>query len=147
MRWDPFREMTTLRNLMDRMLDEGFGRGRGWSAQWPVDTGFIPLDVYEAGDNLIVKASVPGIPPEALNVQVREDTLTISGEVKEDKERKESDYHLREHRYGRFERSVTLPYSVKVDKAEAVFENGLLTLTLPKATETMKARQIHVKAK
>jgi HSP20 family protein len=141
MRWDPFREMAALRDAMDRFL------GLPWAREWPLAAGSIPLDMYEEGDNLIVKASVPGVRPDDLNVQVRDDLLTISGEVKQETERKESDYHLRERRYGRFERTVALPSAVQVDKAEAEFENGLLTLRLPKAPGGTKLRRIKVKVK
>jgi len=144
MRWDPFREMVSLREAIDRLFEESFVRPRGWLTIERAGVGTVPLDIYEEGDNLIVKASVPGIKPEDLNVQVQDNLLTISGETRQEEERKEEHYHLREHRYGRFERSVTLPYPVVADKAEAIFENGVLKLTLPKAEEARR-KQIPVK--
>lgn len=141
-RWDPFREMISLREAIDRLFEESFVRPRGWLEAERVMS--VPLDIYEEGDDLIVKATVPGVKPEDLNVQIQNNVLTISGETKEERERKEASYHLREHRYGRFERSVTLPYSVQVDKAEATFEHGVLRLRLPKAEE-VRGRRIEVK--
>ncbi len=141
-RWDPFREMISLREAIDRLFEESFVRPRGWLEAERVMS--VPLDIYEEGDDLIVKATVPGVRPEDLNVQIQNNVLTISGETKEERERKEASYHLREHRYGRFERSVTLPYSVQVDKAEATFEHGVLRLRLPKAEE-VRGRRIEVK--
>jgi HSP20 family protein len=146
-RRQPSRELVSLHDTIDRMFDESFMR-----PMWPRfglearEAGHIPLDIAEEESSVVVKASVPGIKPEELNVQLRDDVLSISGEVKEEKERKEENYHLREHRYGRFERSVTLPCPVLSDKAEAVFENGMLTLTLPKAAET-QSKRISVKVK
>lgn len=142
MRWDPFREMISLRDAIDRLFEESFVRPRGWLTSEP--SMGIPLDIYEEGDNLVVKATVPGVKPEDLNVQIQNNTLTISGEIKEEQERKESNYHLRERRYGRFERSVTLPYSVQADRADATFDNGVLKLTLPKVEEA-RTRKIQVK--
>lgn len=141
-RWDPFREMISLREAIDRLFEESFVRPRAWLEAERVMS--VPLDIYEEGDDLIVKATVPGVRPEDLNVQIQNNILTISGETKEERERKEANYHLREHRYGRFERSVTLPYAVQVDKAEAAFEHGVLRLRLPKAEE-VRGRRIEVK--
>jgi HSP20 family protein len=132
---------------MDRLFEESFFLPRSWKAPWTAEMGAIPLDVYEEGDNLMVKASVPGVKPNELNVQIEGDVLTISGETKQEKERKEKAYHLREHRYGRFTRSVTLPCPVMVDKAEAVFEDGMLTLTVPKAAEEARGKKIPIKTK
>lgn len=143
-RWDPFREMISLREAIDRLFEESFVRPRGWLEAERVMS--VPLDIYEEGDDLIVKATVPGVKPEDLNVQIQNNVLSISGETKEERERKDVGYHLREHRYGRFERSVTLPYAVQVDKAEATFEHGVLRLKLPKAEE-VRGRRIEVKVR
>jgi len=93
-----------------------------------------------------VKATLPGVRTEDVNISITGDILTIKREHKEEHEVKEEDYLRRECRYGTFSRSVTLPVQVKADKAGAIFENGILTLTLPKAEE-IKSKQIKVKAK
>lgn len=144
MRWEPFKELMTLRQAMDRLFEDSFVRAsRLWSDSLGKD---VLLDVYQTPNDIVVKASLPGIKPEEVDISIREDVLTIKGEHKEEKEVKEKDYLMKEHRYGSFSRSITIPVSVKSDEAEATFENGILTLTLPKAEE-MKPKQIKVKPK
>jgi HSP20 family protein len=144
-RWKPRNEMMSLRDAMNRMFDDSFFWPQDWLA--PMEGAqSIPLDIYEEGDNLVVKASLPGMKPEDLSIEVSNNILNITGETKEEQERKEKGYHLKERRYGQVRRSVSLPYDVKVDKANAEFENGILTLTLPK-TEVTKAKKIEVKVK
>ncbi len=95
--------------------------------------GTIPMDVYEEGETLVVKASLPGIKPEDLSIEVRDNVLTISGQTKVATEKEGKGYLLSEHSYGQLQRSVILPVDVVVAKANAEFEDGMLTLTLPKA--------------
>ncbi len=140
-RFDPWRELENMRKEIERLFDESLFR-----RALPSDSevAAMPLDIYEEGNNLVVKASIPGIRPEDIKVELRGDVLRIYGESKAEEEKKERNYHLREHRYNRFERSVTLPSGVLPDKAEAVFENGVLTLTLPKSEES-KTKAIPIK--
>jgi HSP20 family protein len=139
-RWDPFREMWSLRNMMDRMMD------RWLEPTWPVTTGWQPaswdlaLDVAETADDYVVKASLPGINPDDLEITYNNNLLTIKGEVKEEKEVEEQRYHLRERRFGTFSRSLTLPTTVKADAIEAKYEAGVLTLRLPKVEEAKPKR-------
>ncbi len=142
-RWDPFREVTGMRDVMDRLMDDGFHRPFG--GIWDVES--IPtMDLYQTADSVVVKMGLPGVKPEDIQISVANGVLTIRGEVKEEKEEKEKTYHLRERRYGSFSRSVSLPSNVSADKSDAEFENGVLTLTLPKAEEA-KAKTIVVKAR
>jgi HSP20 family protein len=144
MRWEPFKEMMTLRQAMDRLFEDSFVKA---PRLWPDSLGGdVLLDVYQTPNDVVVKASLPGIKPEEVDISITGDVLTIKGEHKEEKEVKEKDYLVKEHRYGSFSRSISVPVSVKSDKAEATFENGVLTLTLPKAEE-VKPKQIKVKAK
>jgi HSP20 family protein len=141
-RWDPVREMVGMRDQMDRIFEDFFSRS-------PVSYegyGVVNLDMVQTDDEVIVKASVPGIKPEDLNISVTGDTLTIRGEMKNEDEVKDVNYHLREIKYGSFARSVLLPSQVVADKAKADFENGMLKLVLPKAEE-VKPKTITVKAK
>lgn len=145
-RWDPFRETVSLRNVMDRLLEDSYVHPARY---WPeLKVGELPvdLDVYQTADNVVIKASLPGLKPEDVEISLIGDILTIKGEHKEEKEVKEKDYFHKERRYGSFSRSLQIPASVKSDKAEALFEDGVLTLTLPKA-EKEKPKQIKVKAK
>jgi HSP20 family protein len=137
-RWDPFQEMLNLRRTVDRLFDNTTDH------EWqPMQWG-LAVDVVENKDDFIVKASVPGINPEDLDVSYSDGTLTIKGEVKADNEVKENQYHLRERRYGSFARSITLPTTIKGDAIEASYQNGVLNLRLPKAEE-VKPKRIAIK--
>jgi len=145
-RWEPASDVMTLRDAMDRLFDDAFTRPfslqRNGGATW----SSLPIDMYQTNDDVIVKAVVPGIQPDQVQINVTGDVLTIRGEAKQEEEKKERAWHLREHRFGSFERSVALPVSVVPDKATAEFENGILTITLPKAEE-VKPKAITIKAK
>jgi HSP20 family protein len=130
---------------MDRVFEDSFIRPRGgWLA--PMGAANLAIDMYETKDEVVVKAALPGIKPEEVEVSITGNTLTINGESKEEHEVKEQDYIRKERRYGSFSRSVTLPSGLKADKAEATFENGVLTLKVPKSEE-VKPKTIKVKAK
>ncbi len=142
-RWEPFRELMTLREAMDRLFDEAFTM----PLRLTDGAGLLPLiDMYQTDDAVVIKATIPGVKPEDLHITVQGDVLTIKGEVKAEEETKEATYHIRERRYGTFTRTVQLPVPVVADKAQAEFEHGILTLTLPKAEE-VRPKTITVKAK
>jgi HSP20 family protein len=144
-RWEPFRDLVSLREAMDRLFEESFVQSRvGWPA--PVGMEALAVDMYETDDVIVVKTAVPGVKPEDLDVSIVGDTLTIRGETKAEGEIKKENYIRRERRCGSFCRSLVVPLSVMADEAEAEFENGILTLTLPKAEE-VKPKAIKVKAK
>lgn len=141
-RWDPLREMSEVRSLMDRAFDDFFSRS-------PVTyngMGSVEVNLVQTDDDLVVKASIPGVKPEDINISISGDTLTLRGEIKEDEEYKNANYHIKEMRLGSFSRTMTLPVKVDADKAKAEFENGVLRLTMPKAEE-VKPKTITVKAK
>lgn len=142
-RWDPFREMMSLRQAMDRLFEEAWVLPSRFFA--PEGIYIPPIDVTEDDQNIIVKAALPGLRPEEVDISVTGDALTIRGEHKAEEERKEQTWHRRELRYGRFERTITLPTAVQAEQAEAIFENGVLTLRLPKA-EAVKPKRIQVKS-
>jgi HSP20 family protein len=144
-RWEPFRDLVSLREAMDRLFEESFVRPQtGWSA--PTEAGALAVDVYETEDAVVVKSAIPGVKPEDIDISLTGDTLTIKGESKFEKEVNEENYVRREMRYGSFARTLPVPTSVVADEAEAEFENGVLTLTLPKAEE-VKPKAIQIKAK
>jgi HSP20 family protein len=132
--------------MLDRMVEETPFR---FFEPWPFDEeGVYPLalDLYETDDNLIVEASLVGIPPEDVDITLEGDRLTIKGETGQAKTHEEKgQYYYRERRLGTFRRTITLPVTVKADAAKATFEHGVLKLTLPKATDT-KAKHIKIKA-
>ena len=140
-RWNPFREMVSLRDAMDRMFEDAM-IGPEW--EWrPATSWQLSLDVVESDDEYVVKASVPGINPDDLEITLSGRTLTIRGETKEETESEEGKYHLRERRYGSFSRSMSLPTEVNEKDVEASYEAGVLTLILPK-TEAVKPKRIEV---
>jgi HSP20 family protein len=140
--WEPEREMMTLREAMDRLFDDAFTRPISMRAGPLLPT----IDLYQTVDDVVVKAALPGLKADDVRISVTADVLTLSGEFKAETEQKETTYHLREHRYGSFERSIMLPADIQSDKAKADFEDGILTITLPK-TETVKPKTINIKPK
>lgn len=137
---EPFRELMSLRQAMDRLFDESFVKlfRPLMGAEEPV------LDMYKTADDVVIKASLPGVKPEDVDITISGDTVTIKGETKAEEEIKREDYLYQERRYGAFSRTVRLPASLQADKVEAVFENGVLRLTIPKAEES-KPKAIKVK--
>lgn len=141
-RWEPVREMMTLREAMDRLFDDAFTRPISMSGM----SAMPVIDMYQTADDVVVKAALPGLKTEDVQISVTNDVLTLRGEFKAEQERKEATYHIREQRQGAFERSVLLPTDVQTDKAKAEFQDGILTITLPKA-EAVKPKTISIKAK
>jgi len=141
-RWEPAREMMSLRDAMDRLFDDAFTRPLSLKDAWSVPA----IDMYQTDEEIVVKAALPGIKADEVQINITGEVLTLKGEVKHDEEKQEKAWHIREQRYGSFERSVVLPTDVVADKAKADFENGILTITLPKAEE-VKPKVISIKAK
>jgi len=140
-RWDPFHEAISLRDAMNLLFQDSFVRPGGVPAQSGLAA--LPLDVSETENEFVVKASMSGIKPDDVQITVHGDTLTIRGESKVEEEKKGEHWHIRERRFGVFQRSLSLSAPVDSDKAQAEFEHGVLTLTLPKS-EAAKPRQIKV---
>ena len=141
-RWEPFRDMVSMRKDMDRLIDQFFSMPTTEQAGW----GLPMVDMYQTEEDIVVKATMPGLDPKDLDIQVTGDILTIRGEVKKEEVKEGTKYHIREHRSQSFSRSLTLPSAVIADKANAEMKNGVLILTLPKAEES-KPKVISVKAK
>ncbi len=144
-RWEPFRDLTDVRSAMDRMFYRGFTRP--WRVvRWESAEAQLPVDLYETDDAVTVTAALPGVKAEDIDISITGTTLTIKGETKDENEEKDQNYYRQERRYGAFQRVITLPVKVEADKASATFEDGVLTLELPKAAE-VKAQTIEVKPK
>ena len=144
MRWDPFAEMRPLRRRWARLFDDFFPSIS--LMPWESSELAFPVDLYESDDKLVAKATLPGVKPEDVDISISGDVLTIKGETKSQEEVKRENYHRQEIRYGAFARSIPLPTKVDFDKTEAVFEEGILTVTMPKAEE-VKPKTIKVKAR
>ena len=144
-RWHPLTELMSLRQAMDRLFEDSFVRpSRALAVLGEAATP--TLDVYQTPNEIVVKAALPGLKPEDVSIDITGETLTIQGESKVEQETKKKDYLYQERRWGAFSRSVVLPSWLKPDKAEATMEDGVLTLTIPKAEE-VKPKTIKVKAK
>ena len=144
MRGDPWREMRTLREAMDELLEESFVRPSQRQMERSQRQLRLPLDVYTTPEEIVIIASLPGLTADELDITIDGDRLTIRGELRPPLEN--VDYLFQERVYGAFSRTLTLNVPVNTDEAEAVFENGVLRLTLPKAEET-KPKTIEVKSK
>jgi HSP20 family protein len=138
-RYDPFPNAISLRSMMDRLMDESFLRPTSGASTEQM----LPIDVAETEDAYEIRASIPGVDPEHLQITVQDNMVTIRGDTQEEQEQQGRRYLLHERRMGRFERTFMLPNSVDADKANAKFENGVLTLTLSKS-ESAKPKQIKV---
>jgi HSP20 family protein len=141
-RWDPFRDMLSLREAMQQLMEESFvrpGATRGGGAQQ------LALDVHEEDNAYIVRASLPGYRPEDIQVNVIGDTLTIRAERKGEAERTQGNYLVRERHSGAVQRSLSLPAQIDSNTVEADYEHGVLTLTLPKSPAA-QPRRIQVRA-
>ncbi len=138
-RWDPAREFTTLQNQMNRLF-----AGLTPASDDLMSTGFVPaVDIYEDEHAITLKAELPGIEEKDIDVRLENQTLTLRGERKFEKEEQEENFHRIERRYGSFTRSFTLPNTVDTDNVKAEYANGVLHVRLPKRAEA-KPRQIKV---
>lgn len=138
-RWDPFAEMRRFHSYFDRRAP-GFPVTGHHAIK---NSWYIPLDAVEEGDDILVHASVPGVKPEDIEVTIEDGVLSIKGDTKEEREVKDGEYLMRERRSGSFHRSVRLPDTVDADKAETGYDNGVLTIKLPKA-EAKKAKRLEI---
>ncbi len=141
-RWEPARKMMTLREAMNRLFDDAFTHPLSIRDSWSAPA----IDMYQTDDEVIVKAAMPGIKADEVQINITGDVLTLKSEVKHEEEQRDKAWHIREQRWGSFQRSVTLPTNVVSDKAKAEFENGILTITLPKA-EGVRPKTITINAK
>jgi len=144
-RWEPFHDMVTLRSAMDKLFADSFVRMPRVSE---VDDGSLApaVDIFEDNDKIGIRASMPGVKPEDIDINVTTNSVTIKGTTESEKEVKEENFVRKERYYGTFARTVALPTGLKIDKAEATMDNGVLTLEIPKAEE-IKPKTVKIKAK
>lgn len=141
-RWDPLRDMLSLREAMNHLLEESFVRPRaGMTAM----TSGMAMDVKETHDSYVLETGLPGFKPEDVEISILNDTLRIKAESRAEEEREDENWLLRERRHGQFERTITLPTPVSAETANAEFDNGILRITLPKSEEA-RAKTIPVRA-
>jgi len=142
--WSPFRHLTNLREEIDRLFESPMAELTQSSHQFL--SGWMPaVDVYEDKDNLHLKAELPGVNKQDIQISVHEGVLTLSGERKPDEKYKDADVYRSERCLGRFQRTLTLPAQVNPDAIKATYKDGILTVLLPKA-EASKPKHIEIKA-
>ena len=142
-RWEPFRDLLSLQDRMNRMFDESY-RGRSASDDWALGGTWAPaVDIYEHEGNIVLTAELPGVDPKDVDVRVENNVLTLRGERKWSDDVQRESYHRVERAYGSFTRSFTLPNVVDTEKIKADFKDGMLKLVLPKREEA-KPKQISI---
>ena len=146
-RWEPFRDLLSLQERMNRLFSESYrsgGGSQGHEDDWALGGSWAPaVDIYEQDGNIVLKAELPGLDPKDVDIRVENNTLTLRGQRKLDEEVKRDNYHRVERAYGAFTRSFTLPNVVDTEKIKAEYKDGLLRVTLPKREEA-KPKQISI---
>lgn len=145
MRWDPITEAENLHTAMDRLFDRMTGRSAWYPRAWSEAEWVPAMDVEETDTNLIVRAELPGMKKDDIKISGTGDSLCVSGERRFDEQEKKKNYSRIERAYGKFQRCLTLPSDVEWDKTKAVYRDGVLELTLPKAASA-QVRQIPIQA-
>ena len=139
-RFQPMRDFVSLRDAMDRLFEDSFVR----PAAWPTPLS-VPVDLWETQDAYHLKADVPGVGPDDIEINATHESITISGEVKGSQDVSDDGWLRQERRTGKFSRSFTLPVQIDPNKVDATFQNGVLHVTVPKA-EAVRPRSIKVRA-
>lgn len=141
-RWDPFRDLITLREKMNRLFEDAFA-ARGEEKDLMASTWTPSVDIYETENEVVLTAEVPGIEDKNIEIKIEDNTLSIKGERMLEKETKEENYHRIERAYGTFYRSFTIPHNVDQDKIQAEHESGVLKITMPKKPE-LKPQKVKI---
>ena len=135
----PFNELRQAHNRLWRSVDVARINGENGTSKWAV-----PLDVIQDGDNIVVRASMPGVKADDISVTIENEVLTIKGKTESEGEVKDGSYLMRERRSGTFHRALRLPDTIDVDNADTSYENGVVSITFPKV-ESKKAKRLELK--
>jgi len=142
-RWDPFREMSALQERMNRLFSDVRAQAPLQGEEISQGSWVPAVDIYETNEAIVIKAELPGITAQDISVEVKDNTLTLKGEKKFEKEVQEENYHRVERSYGSFQRAFTLPGTIQQEKVKAKFKDGILEINLPKVEEA-KPKQVKV---
>jgi HSP20 family protein len=142
-RWDPFRDVVTLRERMNRMFEDVFSGRAEEGKELTTSTWAPSVDIFETEKELVLTAEIPGIDEKDVEIKIEDNTLSLKGERKFEKETKEENYHRIERSYGSFYRAFTLPNSIDPDRIQATHENGVLKITMPKRDE-LQPRKVKI---
>jgi len=143
--FSPLRDFMSMRDAMDRMFEDRWVSPGNWLTWSSVGTNYLPLDIYETADDIVVRAIVPGIGPDGIDIQLQGGVLTVRAKSEEPAIPEGSTWLVHEVVPGEYVRQLTLPRTIDADNAHTTFENGVLTLTLPKTADA-KPKQIKVEA-
>ncbi len=143
-RWDPFRDLLTLQDRMDRLFQDSMTRSRGHEESLAPGFWSPPVDIYETDESVILKAELAGLNKNDVTIEVKDSTLILRGERKFEKDIKEENYHRIERSYGSFSRTFSLPQTVDQSKVTATFKDGLLEIKIPKVKDA-RPKQIEIK--
>jgi HSP20 family protein len=144
-KWDPFREFISIQDRMNRMFEQTLSRSRAEDGA-ATSTWTPPVDIYETPDTIVIKAELPGVSREDIEIQIDDNTLTLKGERRFSKDVQEESYLRIERTYGSFHRCFTLPATIQQEKIRAVCRDGVLELALPKA-EGSKPKRIAIEVR
>ena len=139
-RWTPYRDILSVRDEMNRVFNEAFGRASNDESTWHSGAWSPPVDIYETDEALVMKAELPGFSKDDINIELKDNTLVIRGERKREDEVKEGSYHRTERMYGAFQRAFMLPTVVDQEKVKASYKDGVLELRLPKVQAAQPKR-------
>jgi HSP20 family protein len=139
-RWTPYRDLLSVRDEMNRVMNEVFGRGANDESSWFSVAWSPPVDIFETDEALVMKAELPGFSKDDISIELKDNSLVIKGERKHDDEVKEGNYHRTERAYGAFQRSFLLPTTVDQEKVKASYKDGILELRLPKVQAAQPKR-------
>ena len=139
-RWDPIRDLDSLQTDMNRLFDRFFEGGRANGNGGAVRRWIPAMDLVESEDNLVLRADLPGMKEEDVEIEIKDGVLTVSGERKAEHEQKGEGFHRVERAFGRFSRSLQLPDGIDAGKVAASFEDGVLEVKVPKPEQTKPTR-------
>ncbi|MCI4446178.1 MAG: Hsp20/alpha crystallin family protein [Candidatus Aminicenantes bacterium] len=142
-KWDPFRDLMVLRDRMNRLFEDLVSSPRFEESELIQSTWSPAVDIYETENELVLTAELPGVEEKDVEIKIEDNTLTLKGERKFEKETKEENYHRIERAYGSFFRSFSLPNYIDQEKISAEYENGLLRIHMPKKSE-VKPRKVKI---
>ncbi len=145
-RWDPFRDLVTIQDELNRLFGRTYGATSEGGQDVPAGAWAPPMDIHETADSFVIDVELPGVDARDVDISVEENTLALRGDRDAPHEGEDEQYHRVERRYGPFARSVVLPPTADTEAIEAAFDRGVLTITVRKA-EQAKPRRIEVKAK
>ncbi|MGW8302019.1 MAG: Hsp20/alpha crystallin family protein [Desulfobacterales bacterium] len=142
-KWDPFRDVATLQDRINRIFNESFGRTRDLDEEVSLYDWSPPVDIYETGDGIVLKVELPGVNKDDVSVEVKDNVLILKGERLLDPKIKDEHYYRKERSFGKFNRSFSLQERIKPDLIKASFKDGVLTVAIPRPEEE-KPKQVTV---